>query len=325
MTDHPKFNAESIRAILENPFYTGLVARYPRPEFSMADNIEHPENIPVPHIDGNSREILELLAGVHQPLISVEIWQAVRDLCRQKSTTPSTSTNKVRAYPLSGIGRCWECFEEKGQEFTLRGSTGGKGISYYRCAYMHDHELKRKPKRQPRLDGLNPLVTEHDPSLKERHKTLRADKMELQVDAMMSRLVIQPEWHETIMAYFLTDEGMSKFEREGYNLRQSLKRYKELHLAGHLSKAEFEQQARFITQRLDALKPSSQAEASEITPWLHSFSSTWQQFTNGEKRILLHIIFAGLYFDRNGILRRALAHEPFDELLGLPKDGILNQ
>lgn len=324
MNDDAQFTPESIRTILENPFYAGLIAQRPRPEFSMEDDIEHPENIPAPRIDGNPREILELFQGVHQPLISVEMWQAVRDLCSQKASTPSTSTNQVRAYPLSGIGRCWECFEATGREFTLRGSTGGT-ISYYRCAYVHDHELKRKAKQQPRIDGLNPLVTKQDASLKERHKTLRADKMEPQVDAIMSRLVIKPEWHETIMAYYLSDEGMSDFEREGHNLRQTLKRYKDLHLVGHISTAELDQQARVILQRLDAFKPSARAEAAEIAPWLHSFPSTWQQFTSGEKRTLLHILFVGLYFDRNGILRKAAAHEPFDELLGLPNGGIFNQ
>ena len=140
----------------------------------------------------------------------------------------------------------------------------------------------------------------------------------------MSRLIIPPDWHEAILAYYLSDDGLTEFEREGYNLRQSLKRHKELHLAGHISAAEYEQQARFITQRLEALKPSARPEAREILPLLTSFDVSWQSLANGEKRSLLGTLFAGLYFDHHGTLHRALAHEPFGELLGLPADGLLS-
>jgi hypothetical protein len=81
--------------------------------------------------------------------------------------------------------------------------------------------------------------------------------------------------------------------------------------------AEYEQQARFIARRLDALKPSARPAAREIRPWLESFSNLWSVFTNGEKRSLLSALFAALYFDRDGNLRHARAYEPFGEMLGL--------
>jgi hypothetical protein len=319
----PDFSRDSIRAILENPFSAGLIARYPRPEFDTEDDVEHPENIPAPHVAGNSREILELHPGQHEALIPVGIWQAAGDLRRQKASSPTTAGKQKNIYVLSGIGRCWECFSATGQEYTLRGSTGGNGAGYYRCAYLHDSALKRPPKKQPRVAGVNLAFSERDATLADRHASLRAEKLEAQVDALMSRLVIPSDWHEAILAYYLTDEGLTEFEREGYNLRQSLKRYKELHLAGHISTAEYEQQARFITQRLDRLKPSARPDAQEISPLLHSFAESWRLLNNGEKRFLLGTLFAGLYFDHNGTLRRALAHEPFGELLGLPEDGLL--
>ena len=40
------------------------------------------------------------------------------------------------------------------------------------------------------------LIQSHKP-------TLRADKMEEQVNELVSRLVIPPEWHEMIMVYYL--------------------------------------------------------------------------------------------------------------------------
>ena len=51
------------------------------------------------------------------------------------------------------------------------------------------------------------LIQSHKP-------TLRADKMEEQVNELVNRLVIPPEWHEMIMVYYLSDNGMADFERE---------------------------------------------------------------------------------------------------------------
>lgn len=313
----PSFQKDSIRAILENPFYTGLIARYPRPEFDMLDDIEHPENIPAPSTPGNVRNILELHPGQHEALIPMTVWQAVHNLRTQKAKNPTNSTNKNRIYILSGVGRCWECFSATGLEYTLRGSTGGKGTAYYRCAYLHDAAIYRKQRKQPRTSGLGMIALEPDTTLVKCHASLRADKLEPQVDEIIARLHIPDDWQEHILAYYLTDDGMTEFERESYNLRQSLKRHKEMHLDGHISKAEYEHQARFIAQRLNSLKPSARPEAQEILPFLKSFPKTWQQFTNGEKRALLGTFFAGLFFDRDGNLRHTLAYEPFGEMLGL--------
>ena len=52
---------------------------------------------------------------------------------------------------------------------------------------------------------------------------------------------------------------------------------------------------------------------NEIRP----FSEVWRKLTNIEKRQLLDMIFAGLYFDREGRLIRADAYEPFRQLLNV--------
>ena len=312
-----EFRKDSIRSILENPFYAGMIARYPRPRFETEDNIEHPENIPVPSVDGKRREILSLHPGQHEALIPISIWQAANDLRHQKNNTPIATDNGKRIYMLSGVGRCWECYEATGHEYTLRGSTGGKGTAYYRCAYLHDSAIKRSPSRRQRAARLNLVPHEINPVLEKRHASLHADRLESQVNQLVSRLVIPLEWREATLAYYLSDDGMGEFEREGYNLRQSLKRYRDLYLQGHISKNDYDQQARFITHQLDALKPSASPEAREILPLLDVFPATWMQLNNGEKRAMLGTLFAGLYFDRDGELRHILAHEPFGELLGL--------
>lgn len=323
MVNEPRFNRESIRAILENPFYAGQVARYRRPKFSLEDDLEHPENIPTPKVIGNSREVLELFQGQHEALITFETWQAALSARKGKANTPSTQSRSVRVYPLSGVARCWECFEASGQEFTLRGTASGKGYSYYRCAYVHDQALKRKPKVASRIAGINPVARALDQKLLRQHKLLQAAKIEEQVDRLIARLVIPAGWNDWIVAYYLSEDGMAAFERAGYQHRQELQKLKDLYMAGHLSGPDFERQTRTLQNNLASLQPASKPEAQPILDELRLFVNVWKVMSNTEKRVLLDTIFAGLYFDRNGDLIRAVAYEPFDKLLDLPQDGML--
>ena len=73
----------------------------------------------------------------------------------------------------------------------------------------------------------------------------------------------------------------------------------------------------FIDRQLQKLQPSAQPEAREILPLLKDFPTLWQQMTLTEHRAILQTMFAGLYFDADHQLRKASAHSPFDQLLGL--------
>jgi len=322
---HNTFNRESIRAILENPFYTGQVARYRRPKFSLEDDLENPENIQTPKIEGNSREVLELFPGLHEPLISFETWKAAQSLRKQKATTPVVANKAVRIYPLSGVARCWECFHELNQEFTLRGSMGGKGIRYYRCAYTHDRSLKRKPKNAPRLEGVNPVINSVNESLVSKHRTLRADKMEAQVDQLVSKMILPRSLDIWIAAYYLSKDGMAEFERAGYGYRQDLKKVQKLYVADQIEQPEFERRARLLQEKLNASLPTAHPDAAGILTEYRPFANVWCQLDDSQKRSLLDIIFAGLYFDHDGRLIRAVAYEPFREAMGLPPDGVIEQ
>jgi hypothetical protein len=119
------------------------------------------------------------------------------------------------------------------------------------------------------------------------------------------------------MAYYLSGEGLSEFERESHNLRASLARYRQLYLNGHIGQAEFDTQALHLGRQLQGLKPSARTETQAILPQLRDFPELWAQLTNGEKRNLLGRIFQVIYFDSQGKMQEVVAHAPFKELLGL--------
>ena len=323
-----RFKRDSIRAIVRNPFYAGMVARYPRPDFSLEDNLNHPDQIRAPRPAQNQREIQEMHPGLHQPLIALSLWKENQAQREGRYRTPNSQKRKARVYALTGVGHCWECYDQEQRLETLRGSSD-KGKQQYRCA-MTLKSVKRNALNTPdapRLSSESLAMEAHSIPGKnkvvKRHKLLRAEKLELQADQWMSRLVIPPDWHDWIAAYYLSDDGMAEFEYEGHNLRQAMDRYQQLYLAGRVSKAELDVQTQHLSRQLERLRPSVQREAAEIQPFLSDFSAIWSQMTNAERRRMLGLLFAGLYFDREGELRKIAAHSPFDSLLGLPEGGAI--
>jgi hypothetical protein len=69
--------------------------------------------------------------------------------------------------------------------------------------------------------------------------------------------------------------------------------------------------------------PTSKPESMEILKELRPFGIFWQRLQDGDKHILLGIVFDSLYFNHEGKLIRALANEPFDRLLNLPSGGLM--
>ncbi len=312
------FSRDSIRWIIETPFHAGLVARYPRPALDMEDDLENPHKIKPPRPEISARQILEIQQGQHEPLISVKTWQRLQQIRKGKGKTPTKVSRPRNEALLTGIAQCWECYQHDGRAASLRGSTGGKNATrYYRCATLHNRYVK-KSKRitsalNPQADSLtDDLLARHT------HSCLNAEQMEAQLQDLIEKLVVPAEWYEAILAYYLSGEGLSDFEREGYNLRASLARYRQLYINGHMDQVEFDTQALHIGRQLQGLKPSARTEAQEILPQLQDFPELWKQLTKAEKRNLLGKMFHALYFDSQSKLCVAIAHAPFNELLSLP-------
>lgn len=315
------FKRDSIRIIIRNIFYAGYVARYPRPRFSLEDNVEHPENIRPPKPQGNRREIVEQHPGQHEPLISLQLWEENQAIRKGRRHSPQSAKRKARIYPLTGVGRCWECLQRDNRPVNLRG-TRDHGQVYYRCAYIQE-SVKQRGTYNPKTSThtLETRATGDKAEILRQHKRLHARTLEAQVNALVTQMTIPEEWHETILAYYLSDDGITEFEYEGYNLRQALKRTKQLYRDGRMTKAELDEESEFLIRQLEMLKPSVQPDAWAVRPMLDDFPALWSQLNDIERRRLLDIIFAGLYFDREGRLRKIAAHSPFDSLMGLPEGG----
>lgn len=267
----------------------------------------------------NARKIIQLLPGLHEPLITRELWERNQNIRQQKLSTPTNFQRPRREYALTWVGRCAVCFDFDGRLSTLRGSTGGTGTRYYRCADMQDRPKKNVNRRanSKHLAELGIQENHHISSiLAELHGgILRADNLEFQVSVLVGRVVILPEWHEQILAYYLGGEGMADYDREKYNLSTLLARYRDLFKLGHIGKADYESKTAQIARQLKILTPLSKPEAQAALPLLKDFPALWRQLASGEQRSMLQIIFAGLFFDAGGKLVQVFAHEPFEAMM----------
>jgi hypothetical protein len=318
------FKPEAIQDIIRNVFYVGYVAHYPTPPLSMLDHLTDPKSVQ-PKVK-NKKTPIKIYQGLHQALYPYEIWEQNQHIREAKGKTPTSHQVPKRVYPLSGIAHCWECipFETQDRPVTLRGVTNGSKNRVYICSAMHE---RSKTSRRVLTGDLSTLTslgisaqTKLDArSISARHikPNLKAQELEDSVDTIVSRLVIAPEWQERIMAYYLSDDGMSEYKRKRFNLQSEMQRYRTQHLEHLIDDATLKTQMLRIGQELANLTPQNNSCALRIIPILNDFESLWGKLSPGDKHSILKIIFDRIYVDSNGNIREFRARAPFDKLLSL--------
>ena len=106
---------DSIREVLQNPFYTGVVPYYGPGK--------------------RRKEPVSLSPGQHEPLVSQETFDRCQQIRRLNSTRPRTNgTTRSRVYPLSGVIRCANC----GSKMRAQTISSAKA-PYYVCAGRVQH------------------------------------------------------------------------------------------------------------------------------------------------------------------------------------------
>lgn len=317
------FSRDSVREIVRSPFYVGLVAHYPTRPLDMEDDPENPKKRLSAMPLANKRNPQVLMQGVHEPLYSVDTWKRNMQKREAKSHAPVTAaTRNKREYLLSGVGRCWVCYEHGYHQVGLRGSQGGSGNQYYRCGLMH--EKRKSSSRQETFqtviaaEGIQATNNSEWQQLVGAHTTyLKAEQAEEQINQMVNRLIIPETWYEMIAAYYLSDHGMADFERESFNLRQELNRAKELYLNGFLNLAQFQEKALMIGKMLETYQPIAKPEAHEVITLLKDFPKIWASLNITERRRLIKVMFLSVYFDASSKVQLAFAHDPFNRMLQL--------
>ncbi|WP_010279078.1 recombinase family protein [Paenibacillus senegalensis] len=114
------FSVFSIKTILNNPLYIGKI-RYNQVK-DWAEKRRKGKN-----------EAFILVEGVHEPIISTELWESVHKKLKQRSYKPSRSH---QPYILSGLIKCPQCGH--GMVPARSKGAGGKSYRYYVCGQFHN-------------------------------------------------------------------------------------------------------------------------------------------------------------------------------------------
>ena len=114
-SDPGPFSKDSIRDVLKNPFYTGVVPYYGK---------KRPRR----------KKPISLFPGQHQALITQEVFDRCLQVRKLNSSRPRKRGNTVsRIYPLSGLLYCAQCGSK------MRAQGGSKNRAYYVCAGRLQH------------------------------------------------------------------------------------------------------------------------------------------------------------------------------------------
>lgn len=310
-----RFSAEGVMDIIKNIFYTGYVAHYHTPDLSMRDDLENPKSVRQTRKRRHIPE--EIDDGQHEALYPHSVWVQNQALIKSKRTSPTSAKRRVRTYTLRGIAQCWDClpYTPSDRTPTLRGTTNGSKQKIYICANM----VGKKAKTAKNALDLDAAHNAEEVDLKALHSKskLLAEDLEKKVNKLVTRLVIPPEWYEQILAYTLHTDGMSRFQRERYNLQAAFQKQVKLFELGAIDETKLRNEQLRISNALAKLAPENAPDAPEYTALLADFGALWQRMTPTEQHGLLQIIFAQVYFDSYGTLKEAHAYAPFAQLLGI--------
>jgi DNA invertase Pin-like site-specific DNA recombinase len=322
-----KFDKDNIREIIRNPFYIGQVAHYPTPPLNMNDMIDNPRALSISQPSaGNKRKPEQTYQGQHEALYPAEVWMQNELIRKSKSVNSNGLSKHCRIYELTGIAKCAICHKELGLQVGLRGSSGSGGRRYYRCACMLGKTKSRSKKsRNETLDEVSVIpegsFDEWKRVIPMHSATLRADKLEKDVDELVSKLSIPEEWYELVMAHYCGDNKMLEYKRQNTNLNSQRERCNELYQERRITKSRYLEMTDAIMREQKKLELSIQPDSRQILPMLQDFKGIWEKMTVIERRGLLDAMFAAIYVDGNSKISSLVANEPFDSLLEINEDN----
>lgn len=233
------------------------------------------------------RKPVEFFPGKHPAIIDLALFRHVQAIRRSRYHRSRSLCTPARTYPLSRLVFCAHA------RSPMRGiSTGGGRFRYYSDKLCR----QRLPKDQW-----------HQPNV-------RADWLEGQVQALVTRMRLPPEWRERVLTYLVYDEGVAEMEYEKFLIRERLRRARELYDEGDYTREQFERVRAACRRDLAALTPTNTPAGQEAMTLLDNLPLLWEALTDEEKNTLYRLILNGVYV-RGKAIEEIEPRPPFRALL----------
>ncbi len=248
------FTTASIRGILHNLFYAGKV-KY------------NDESFP----------------GIHEPLVSQEIFEIVQVTLKKNSGRSETmSPRPERQYLLKGLVRCAYC-----------------GMPMWSQTYDNGHRYYREHKNS-RSHGICPVASGSIPC----HV---ADE---QVIRLVENIELGEKWLEEVLSIISVKDEAERVVKKKQDIQQRLRRMAKTYIDGLLDDAEYSRQKRMLELELESLVIPEIHSAEQAGKLLQDFPRLWSLANLEEQRRLLVSMLDAVYIDTKNNLIVAVKPKP---------------
>jgi DNA invertase Pin-like site-specific DNA recombinase len=97
-----QFNVNSVRGLLQNKVYVGQIT-YQETRYLDREKKHRDYSLPV-----------ETKAGVHEPIISIEVWHKVAERREERTVNQHGGGGTYNSYLLRNLVYCWDCWNKRG-------------------------------------------------------------------------------------------------------------------------------------------------------------------------------------------------------------------
>lgn len=270
------FDTASIKEIILNPLYIGKV------RFNRYENWSERRR------KGKSENII-LADGVHEPIITQELWDRVQAIRKSKAEKPMK--NYEGNYILTGLMKCPFCGATMVGTRTNNKLKDGtkKVIRYYSCGVARSkgasvcgfHSIRADYAEQYVLDRINEVVT-HPKLLKKLVDKVNTHKKEM-VKPLQEELEVNKHAIEKVKAS--RDKYLNLFDEKLIDQELLAERLQELN-------QEFERQVKRQNELESSLKGADSEELSYeyVQEVMRHLNEIIQEMPNDERKAFFHMI-----------------------------------
>ena len=235
------FTNASVRHILHNPFYTGQI-----------------------------RHRAELLPGVHEALVSDDVFQTVQDAMRRNSGRSRTlHPRPEREYLLKGIIHCAHC------RMPMWAQTFVNGRRYYR--------------EQRGSRGAGYCVG--------RSGSMFCEVPDEQMGVIISAIVLPDSWVDRVLAQVHLADEVERVSEERKKAEQRLRRLAQVYVDGHVPEDEYRRQKQQQQEKLRSLVVPDADAAVTAGRLLEDLPGLWDRADLTERRRILLTMLDAVYVD----------------------------
>lgn len=212
----------------------------------------------------------EVLPGVHEPLISQELFDKCQEVRLSRALKPRALGEKKRVYVFSGIARCHEC------QLTLRctSTMSGHKWRYYR------HTAEER--------GYDCTVS---------NRLVRSDKLEEKWSQIITSIRLPEDWQKKIEDLAASPDERAAILKEQAQITEQLRRLTQLYKDLLIEERDYQESKARLQTRLISLKIPENQEIVEAGQYLESLSHLWQAATLEEQRDITRMMVKAIYID----------------------------